>query len=188
MASTDTRTALLDCAESLVQTRGFNAFSFKDLGKAVDIRTASVHYHFETKADLGVALMERYLDQSAEQLDQLAAKRTARSRLRALIEGYRGKGQSGLMCLCGSLATDFETLPEPMRPLIARYFAQLQAWIVDQIVAGERAEEFVPAANPNDLAALLVSALQGGLILSRACVDETLLRRVERAFWKLLGK
>ena len=39
----DTRTALLDLAQELAQTRGLNAFSFHDLARGVGIRTASVH-------------------------------------------------------------------------------------------------------------------------------------------------
>ena len=58
----DTRTQLLDVAQRLVQARSYNAFSFKDLAAEIGIRTASIHYHFRTKGDLGVALMQRYIE------------------------------------------------------------------------------------------------------------------------------
>ena len=51
---------ILNVAEKLVQSRGFNAFSYQDVSKAVGIQKASLHYHFATKADLGVALIDRY--------------------------------------------------------------------------------------------------------------------------------
>src|SRR6187402_101702 len=51
---------VLDIAEALVQTRGFNAFSYADIARAVGVRKASLHHHFATKADLGVALLDRY--------------------------------------------------------------------------------------------------------------------------------
>ena len=41
---------ILDVAEGLVQTRGFNSFSYADIAKQLGITTASLHYHFGSKA------------------------------------------------------------------------------------------------------------------------------------------
>jgi len=51
---------VLDIAEALVQTRGYNAFSYADISRAVGVRKASLHHHYPTKADLGLALVSRY--------------------------------------------------------------------------------------------------------------------------------
>ena len=58
--TTATATTILDAAQQLAQTRGYNAFSYRDLAERVGIRTASIHYHLPTKGDLGVALVARY--------------------------------------------------------------------------------------------------------------------------------
>ena len=61
MAATGDRVgALLNAAERRVRRSGYNAVSFRDLADDVGIKSASVHYHFPQKADLGVALVERY--------------------------------------------------------------------------------------------------------------------------------
>jgi len=44
---------LLDLAQEFIQTCGYNAFSYRDLAEATGITTASIHYHFRTKSDLG---------------------------------------------------------------------------------------------------------------------------------------
>ena len=51
---------ILDIAERLVQTRGFNNFSYADIASELGITTASLHYHFPGKAELGQALITRY--------------------------------------------------------------------------------------------------------------------------------
>ena len=56
----NTRTSLLDSAEQAVRQRGYNGFSYADLAREIGIRKASIHHHFPTKADLGLALIERY--------------------------------------------------------------------------------------------------------------------------------
>ena len=63
-----TQNLLLSEAERLVRTRGFDAMSFADLATAADIRKASVHYHFPTKADLAAKMIARYRAQVAEDL------------------------------------------------------------------------------------------------------------------------
>ena len=57
---TDTATRILDVAERLAQTRGFNGFSYADIAAEVGITKAALHYHFATKAGLGQALIGRY--------------------------------------------------------------------------------------------------------------------------------
>ena len=62
MSRTDTKTALLDCAQDLIQRVGVNAMSYKHLSDEVGIRKASIHYHFPRKEDLVLALLNRCTD------------------------------------------------------------------------------------------------------------------------------
>ena len=91
MTPPETTTLLLNTAQGLIQTRGFNAFSYKDLAEAVGIRTASIHYHFPAKAELGVALMERYiadLNQALENIDR--SGRTPQGKAKGLHQALHG--------------------------------------------------------------------------------------------------
>jgi AcrR family transcriptional regulator len=65
---------LLDAAEKRIRKCGYNAVSFRDLAVDADIKSASVHYHFPRKEDLGLALVQRY--------STVAALRSARPELR----------------------------------------------------------------------------------------------------------
>jgi len=50
---------ILDEAQSMAQLHGFNGFSFRDIAASVGIKPASIHYYFQTKEQLGVALVRR---------------------------------------------------------------------------------------------------------------------------------
>ncbi len=50
----------MDVAHQLLADRGFSAFSYADIAEAVQIRKASIHHHFPTKAALVVAVLERH--------------------------------------------------------------------------------------------------------------------------------
>ena len=62
---------ILDVAERLVQTRGFNNFSYADIAKELEITTASLHYHFRGKAELGQALITRYAERFGDSLERI---------------------------------------------------------------------------------------------------------------------
>ena len=64
----DTASRILDVAERLVQTRGFNGFSYADIAAELKISKPSLHYHFPSKAALGEALIGRYAARFTEAL------------------------------------------------------------------------------------------------------------------------
>ena len=187
---TGTATQLLDAAQLLVQERGFNAFSYKDLASAVGIRTASIHYHFQTKADLGKALMVRYLAQLEQTLGEFDRKGGKnRSKLKKFIGLYRATEERGAICLCGSLAADLKTLPEDLQSVVTAYLDESEKWVIEKIRNGVRSGEFALGGTAASLASTLVAGLQGGLILARAQSPcSTTLDNVERAFCGALKK
>ena len=68
----ETAEQILDLAETLIQTRGYSAFSYQDIADSLGIRKASIHYHFPSKADLGVAVVDRYIARFGEALTAIA--------------------------------------------------------------------------------------------------------------------
>src|SRR5512144_3174565 len=77
---------ILDIAETLIQTRSYSAFSYQDIADALGIRKASIHYHFATKADLGVAVVDRYVERFGSALAAMA-KDQSKSSL-AMLDFY----------------------------------------------------------------------------------------------------
>jgi DNA-directed RNA polymerase specialized sigma24 family protein len=42
--------SIMDAARAMVQARGYNGLSFRELAKEVGVKSASVHYHFRPRA------------------------------------------------------------------------------------------------------------------------------------------
>ena len=68
---TDTATKILDAGQFLIQTRGYSAVSFQDIAARVGIKKPSIIHHFENKCSLGVAIIQRYKSNFAEQLEAI---------------------------------------------------------------------------------------------------------------------
>lgn len=189
MSEPNTATKLLDAAEDLVRQRGFNAFSYADLSETVGIRTASIHYHFKGKAELGQALIQRFLNSLDENLAEIDRKsRSNRARLRAFMALYRDVEQSGAICLCGSMASDLETLPPDVRATVDAYFQRSESWVAEKLTEGVRDGEFVIAGKPKNLATSLIAGLQGGLLVARARGTQSVIQSIEQNFLACLEK
>jgi AcrR family transcriptional regulator len=70
--SADTKTRILDAAESLFMEHGFEATSLRSLTTAASVNLAAVNYHFGTKEELFQTVLTRRLDpMNQERIDLL---------------------------------------------------------------------------------------------------------------------
>jgi TetR/AcrR family transcriptional regulator, transcriptional repressor for nem operon len=164
----DTAERILDSAERLVQSRGFNGFSYADVAAELGVTKASVHYHFPGKAELGEALIGRYASRFAEALEEIEARGgDAPAKLAAYARIYADVLRDKRMCLCGMLAADYDTLPEPMRDAVLRFFDANQAWLTNVFEQGQAEGSLHLDGSPGNAAQALVGGLEGALLIAR---------------------
>jgi len=171
-AAADTSGRILEIAERLVQTRGFNAFSYADIAAALNMTKASLHYHFPTKAKLGERLVERYQEAFLGALARIDDSHgDAGSKLRAYVDIYTDVLDNDRMCLCGMLAADYGTLPEAIRDRVRRFFAANEAWLAPVLLHGRAHRQLSFSGPPVESARFLVGALEGAMLLARSHGD-----------------
>jgi TetR/AcrR family transcriptional repressor of nem operon len=150
-----------------VQARGYNAFSYADVAKAVGIRKASLHYHFATKGDLGVALVERYRRAFLAALGSIeAGSDESLERLERYAELYASVLRRKRMCMCGMLATDAATLPRAMRSSVSEFFTENVGWLSRVLDQGRRRGELRFGGTPASMAKFFVSSLEGAMLVA----------------------
>ena len=124
-----TREALLTATLERICDVGWTSFSFRDLAQMVGIRTASIHYHFPTKGDLGLALVRRIREDSSCRKCDMESITHVGDRLRALgrmLEELTCDGTRS--CPLYALQAEFPVLTPAMQQ-------ELRAWI-DEKIAG----------------------------------------------------
>jgi TetR/AcrR family transcriptional repressor of nem operon len=185
-SSTATAGRILDIAERLVQTRGYNGFSYADISSELRIKNASVHYHFPSKTDLGRRLVSRHRENFVAALAGLECEtRDARLLLRRYVALWTGVLRDrDRMCLCGMMAADIATLPKAIRVEIKRFFDDNEAWLVRVIERGRKAKTLHPPAAPKIEARLLTMGLEGAMLVARSYGD---VRRFEEIANRLLA-
>jgi TetR/AcrR family transcriptional repressor of nem operon len=181
----DTSQRILDIAERLLQTRGYNAFSYADIAHTLHVTKASLHYHFPTKAELGRRLIERYGESFLHALaaiDQTSAD--ADEQLRRYVGIYLGVLRNDRMCLCGMLAAEYVTLPKPMKAELKHFFDENERWLVAVLEKGQATSKLRFTGPAREVAQLLVGSLEGAMMLARSYDD---VGRFEAAAERLLA-
>ncbi|WP_123508738.1 TetR/AcrR family transcriptional regulator [Pseudomonas frederiksbergensis] len=170
MTATDTKQTILDAARRVVQARGYNALSFRELAKEVGIKSASIHYHFPTKGDLGAALAKRYTEDTAGYLEQLLTQSQDPA---AMMDAYTAAFRAALendnrMCLCGILAAEHHDLPDEVRVEVDGFTDANVLWLSKVLALRQ------PDAQPEALerqALSVFGAIQGAQLVSRGRND-----------------
>ena len=172
---------ILDLAEMLIQTRGYSAFSYQDISDALGITKASIHYHFASKTELGMAVVDRYVDRFGDALTAIAQDQSqpAMAMLDFYIEPYLGYANTpDQVCLCGALAGEILALPPELRSRVDRFFRAHQTWLTGILKRGVARGEFRIPAPASKVARLVFGALQGALLVTRTTGDPSQLRDV----------
>ena len=161
----DVREAILDSAEKRMRKGGFHACSFREIADDVGIKSASVHYHFRTKADLAASLVVRYEAKVLEAIGDPEDERDLASKLEAMRAVFRsGLMRGDGMCLGGVLATETRSLPSPVGTATRHYFAACNNWLT-------RAFACAQVAEPRRKTLRLTALLQGAMLQAIALGD-----------------
>lgn len=181
----ETPERILDVAQSLVQTRGYNAFSYADIASSLNVTKASLHYHFPSKASLGSSLIARYEGRFRQLLEMIETKdQPAPAQIQSYMAIYSGVLADHRMCMCGMLAAEFETLPKPMQSALDHFFGMNENWLEAILRKGLGDGSLTFEEDPKSLAQFMVATLEGAMMLARSHADD---QRFKAAVRRLLA-
>ncbi len=180
----DTRTALLDCAETACRSRGYDAFSYADLATQVGIRKASIHHHFPTKADLALAVIARYSDVFFETLDSISAQNQgAANQLRAYHHIYREALVGGeQLCLCVAFSAGRDSLAPPILAKLNTFNERSVEWLTNVFTRAASDGSVIGLRQPDSEARAILALMLGAQLTARAAVDVSLFDQATQTF------
>lgn len=174
MSAIDTKQAIMAAARGVVQAHGYNGLSFRELAKDVGIKSASIHYHFPTKGDLGLALAHAYTEEAIAYFDSLLAvsKGTSKDRdstIRKYTDVFRGALlKNNRMCLCGIMAAEHDDLPPAVRSEIDR-FTEVNVQFLAKLFSAGKSGAPTQAVQRRALA--IFGAIEGAQLVARGRGD-----------------
>ena len=181
-----TRASLMQTAEVLLCSKGYAAFSYADLAQAVGIRKASIHHHFPGKEDLGVAVVQAYVERVAQALNDIErAHVPVAARLEAFARWFMEGVPQGRLPLCGALAAEKAALPESLQAITRQFFLLQLRWLKRILDLGVARKELAQKTDTRACARQILSQLEGACFVGWA-VDER--KRFDtRVLWRIVG-
>lgn len=164
-----TAARVMDVAEALIQQRGYAGFSFEDVAQSVGIRKASVHHHFPTKADLVAAVARRYTARFELALAAIdVARHDPMARLKAYVQLFSATyARERRLCVCGMLGAEAAALTADVNQAVAEFFQLNLRWLAAAFRDAQLSAQVVSRQRPNELAELMLSTLEGAMVVGR---------------------
>ena len=167
-SNNDTRSQILDTAQDILQRQSISGVSFQDLADRIGIKKGSMYYHFKSKDDLSIAILERAASEMSQALKRGHSK-TASEQLDYFIGIFRSfMGQCEKICPGGAFAGVWDKLNAPVQQQV-RKLINLQLQGMQHIInTGIESGEFVShGQDPEALAQWVIDNIQGALLTSR---------------------
>lgn len=182
MESKRTAERILDSAQGLIQLGGYEGFSFASVASEIGLRKASIHHHFPTKAHLALSLIRRYRESLRRELSAIgSASKGVKQKLEAYAELYvAALGRDHRLCLGGMYAAEFPALPEAVQEEVRAFFRDHERWLKQVLSEGAASGELGFEGKPEETARLVLSTLEGAMLIARAERDERYLSGVAR--------
>ncbi|MGO8703059.1 MAG: TetR/AcrR family transcriptional regulator [Candidatus Brocadiia bacterium] len=161
---------LLHEATRLVHEKGFGATSIYDLLAAVGLKKGSLYFHFASKHELGLSVLERARVEFAKFRRAALSGDTPEARLHHFFDAVLSANrQCGFVggCLWGNTALEMSDTDEEYAKFVAEVFDEWTSQIEAVIVAGQTEGQFRADVPACQLAGHVVAAIEGGVMQSR---------------------
>lgn len=150
---------IINLAIEYIETRGVHAFSYNDISKQLNITKASIHYHFPSKNDLILAVIEAYKVQLNRVVDHVSTVSDLKKRIFLFFQHHFDMLQSDNICAVYSLEMNIATLDSDIQVGV-QSFLQREKDAVKSLLSGTEKEKEFEAMR-------LLSLFKGALVHRR---------------------
>ncbi len=174
-----TRRRIVEAAAELMFERGVAGTSLDDVKAAAGVSGSQMYHYFGEKSQLVAAVVDHQADAVVDAQQPLISQLDGFEKLRAwidlMIEVQSRFGCEG-GCPIGSIAGEVGGRDADVRDAMVRGFAKWQELIRQGLQAMRDRGELSQDADPDQLALMLLAAIQGGLLLTQTRRDPQPLR------------
>ncbi len=177
-----TRQLIIERSAPLFNQMGYAGTSMQDIMTATGLTKGGIYGHFESKEEIALAAFEHAAGIITRMIgERIAAKESASDKLKAILQFYKTylfspPVQGGCPVLNTAVEAD-DTNPL-LRASVVKVLNRLHKAVANIVMQGIERGEFRPETDPQKFSILLVSMVEGGIMLSKAYGDNKYLNTV----------
>jgi TetR/AcrR family transcriptional regulator, transcriptional repressor for nem operon len=186
-----TRERILHAAIELMWQHGYRRTSPAQVMQASEVGQGSFYHHFEDKRSLGLAVVEYVVERTIESVDDvfgadLPPLEQVRSWVRTVTGKYRPPCDRG--CPLGKLGLEMANEDPAFRERIAGGFSVIRRRIAGALRHAEAVGQLDPFVSPDALADLLLSSVEGAILIAQCDGEPGPMDRCLQAIENLLDR
>ncbi|MCF7751026.1 TetR/AcrR family transcriptional regulator [Bacillus subtilis subsp. subtilis] len=161
-------------ARTLLETGGYNGFSYADIAVRVNISKASIHHHFPSKAELVQVVVAMYRAEARAGLAVLDRQLgDPVLELHAYVDYWSTciRGGTSSFCICAMLAAELPLLPAEIVAEVRGHFEDLTAWLTAVLEKGAANGQFRLQGPAADEARAFMASVHGAMLAARGFAD-----------------
>lgn len=180
----NTRERIMTVAENIILQKGYSGTSIDEVIAASYITKGGFFYHFKGKNDLAKQLILRYLDEDRKIFTGLFAQATDLSEdplhqmlifLKLLADMMGNLHSKHPGCLIASYTYESEQFDDEIRQLVVDNILSWRELFSDYLDKIDERYSRVIETSTDELADMLTSIIEGGIVISKALNDPNLL-------------
>jgi TetR/AcrR family transcriptional repressor of nem operon len=163
-----TRQRIIAKAAPLFNRRGFDGCSMRDISAATGLEKGSLYSHFATKEELAAAAFDHAWAQTCSaRVGNLDQALNSVDKLRLHIANFVSKPSFPGGCPMLNAALDADDGNATLRRRAEGAMRDWVGYLADITRTGQAKGEIRPSVNPEELAILIISLLEGAFVSSR---------------------
>lgn len=154
------RERVLIAAETLFRQRGYNVVTMRDIAEEVGIRQASLYYHFPTKEQLFITVIEQVFERHRNGLQQVLAEAGSdlREQLHAASHWFISQPPIHFLSL---MRTDMPALSEEQTQRLSLVASQCILDPIKQVFVAAQEQSQIRDVTPDNLTGFFLSVMDG---------------------------
>ena len=159
---------ILMLAGEMIQTKGYDSFSYNDLSLRLGIRKASIHHHYPKKQELGLAYLKYRFEANKDIENQLRQSRmNPVQKLQAFLDLGVKAVEEKKICPISSFQADRWNINEEMNSLLTKIEDTELSMLTSILEDGRSSEELFFVGEAKDQANMILSSMKGAILYAQ---------------------
>jgi TetR/AcrR family transcriptional regulator, transcriptional repressor for nem operon len=182
-----TRERIVGAAAGLFALKGYHDTKLDEILRAAQVTTGAFFHHFQSKEELGFAVLDRHMEKRRQQLEQIEQGQAPSARdepllrvfrrLDAIQEMVRRRHHKKGGCVIGNLSVALADTHEAFRRRLAACFDEMAREFQPHLDAAH--QTYCPRRSVDtwELARYIVAIVEGSIMLTRTHRDGPMIQR-----------
>lgn len=166
-----TKQRIIEKAAIIFNQNGYAGTSIVDIMKMTGLQKGGIYNHFRSKEEIALAAFDYTVELLKKNvLAEVLDKNHAIERLHAFIDGFKGFTQAPTIiggCPILNTAVESDDTHPALRIRTQQAVSEIRALIESVVELGIRQQEVVATADPEEIAIIILSTIEGAIMLSK---------------------